>query len=1030
MAQEPDSHSETSPENAELFQLIVENIEDYAILMMDLQGIVTSWNSGIKKLLGYNENEIVGQSISIIFTTEDADNGAPQNEIENAAKRGLIEQKRWYQRKDKSLFWASGKVLPLKTSNGELRGYIKIIRNDTAQKIAEDDLKELLASVTDSFFRLDDELRYTFVNQATTDMFGIAKEELLGKKLEDIFPDVPGSIFHTELAHALKEQETRIFENYYAPLDRWFESRIYPSRNGLSVFTKEITARNNAENSLRESEEKYRILFDSIDEGFCIIEMIFDENGKAVDYTFIDLNSSFEKHSGLVNAKGKRLREFVPDYEDFWFETYGRVAITGEAVRFDNYSEAFDRWWDVYAFRVGEPTSCRIAVLFNDITERKRAEIAMREAEERYRALIDSTATTVWHANPEGGLTFVGERWTEVSGQTIEEILKWGWLEALHPDDREPTIEKWKTSLANKTLYSTEFRIMTPAGEYLWFNVNAVPILEANGNVREWIGSNSDITARKHAEEERAESIRQLEIERSRLAYIFENAPAFVAVLRGSDHIFEMTNPAYLQLIGHRNVVGKTVREALPELVEQGYFEMLDDVFQSSEPFIGREMPVELQYAPNRLLEKRFVDFVFQPIFDLSGKSTGIFVHGIDITEQVEARNQAENANRLKDEFLATLSHELRTPLNAILGWSQVLQNPNLGNNEKAKAIKIIERNARSQTQLIDDILDVSRIITGKLRLNIQAVDLPNVISSAIEAIRPAAEAKDIRLQVLLDTQSAPLSGDPDRLQQVVWNLLSNAVKFTPKGGRVQLRLERVNSHIEIIVSDTGKGIEAEFLPHVFDRFRQSDGSMTRRHGGLGLGLAIVRQIVELHGGNVSAESGGKDQGATFAVHLPLLPIRREPKSDSPRFHPTAETQSKQHFTAELNGVKVLLIDDEADSREMLGVILKSCGAEIVEASSAAEALNVIKHQSFNLIISDIGMPDEDGFSLITKIRNLSVEAGGNTPAIALTAYARSEDRIQAINCGFQIHIAKPVEAAELIAVAANLAGRMKNQIH
>jgi CheY-like chemotaxis protein/anti-sigma regulatory factor (Ser/Thr protein kinase) len=298
---------------------------------------------------------------------------------------------------------------------------------------------------------------------------------------------------------------------------------------------------------------------------------------------------------------------------------------------------------------------------------------------------------------------------------------------------------------------------------------------------------------------------------------------------------------------------------------------------------------------------------------------------------------------------------------------------------------------------------------------------------AAVDAARPAAEAKHIRLQTLLDPQATQISGDPDRLQQVVWNLLSNAIKFTPKDGRVQVRLERVNSHVEIVVSDTGIGIEPEFLPFVFERFRQSDGSMTRRHGGLGLGLAIVRQLVELHGGTVSVESKGEGHGSTFIVSLPLLPVRLEPEKDLPRVHPTAQNGSMVSCPPELSGLRILLVDDEADSRELLNFVLESCEAQVSTAGSAAEALELIKREKFHVIVSDIGMPEEDGYSLVRKIRALSNEQGGNTPAIALTAYARAEDRVQALRSGFQMHIAKPVESAELTAAVANLAGRMRN---
>ena len=384
---------------------------------------------------------------------------------------------------------------------------------------------------------------------------------------------------------------------------------------------------------------------------------------------------------------------------------------------------------------------------------------------------------------------------------------------------------------------------------------------------------------------------------------------------------------------------------------------------------------------------------------------------------------EAEAANRTKDEFLATMSHELRTPMTAILGWSQLLRSDKLNEADRPRALEVIERNARAQVKLIDDLLDVSRIITGKLRLDVRMVNLAAVVEAAVDALRPTAEAKAIRLQVLLDPLAGPVSGDTDRLQQVVWNLLSNAIKFTPKGGRVQVRLERINSHVEVTVSDSGNGINAEFLPHVFERFRQADGRTTRAHGGLGLGLAIVRQLVELHGGTVHVESGGEGQGATFIVGLPLMVMRRE--MDTPeRRHPTSGGERAVDCPPALAGLQVLVVDDEADTRELLRAVLEQCGSEVRTAGSAAEALALIAESKPDVLVSDIGMPEEDGYELIGKVRGLEAGLNERVPAIALTAYARLEDRIRALNAGFQVHVPKPIEPAELIAVVASLTGR------
>ena len=1598
------NNSQGDFQSGELLSLIAEHIKDYAVVLTDVEGRVTNWNAGLESLLGYSESEIAGQLVSLVYTPEDTAVNLLKKELEAARLNGSTENKRWIQHKNGFRLWINCKIIPLKNDDGSLRGFAKLMRDETSQKLTEENLEKVLSGITDSFYRFDRNFRYVYVNRATTEMFDMAEDKFLGRTLWELFPDVNKNIFHSEVQRALKEQETIVFENYYEPLDRWFENRVYPAADGLSVFTTEITERKKIESALKQSEEKYRTLFDSIDSGFCVIELIFSDEGKVYNYTYLEINPSFEKQSGLQNAVGKTIRDFAPDHEDFWFETYTQVSVTGEPVRFEHFSAELDSWFEVYAFRLGETQTNRLAIIFNNVTtrklaeeeikklnersrnilesindaffaldndwnftylnnqaevllkrtreelidkniwdefvaavgttfytqyhkalseqttvtfeefyppletwfevraypsanglsvyfhniaERRAAEKSLVEAEARYRALIEATSTTVWHASPEGALSFVGEKWTEVSGQTVEEILKWGWLEAIHPDDRERTIEVWQTALANKSLYETEFRVLTVTGEYRWFAVNAVPIFNTDGSVREWVGLNTDINERKNSEMLLRESERQFStladvvpqlvwmaeadgfifwynrnwyeytgttpkdmegwgwqsvhnpeilptvmegwtgsLERGEMfemefplksangkfrwfltrvnplkdadgkiirwfgtntdidaqrrlddrnrfiitvdeavrpletpqeitltlarmlgEYLGVDRCAYAEVEEDEDHFSipgDYTRGDTISIVGNYSMadfgadVLRLMRENKPYIVndvntdpqvteadlaayrqttieavicvplhkngkfnacmavhqrvprewtaeevelvqffanrfwesierarinnnlresEKRFRNMADnapvmvwvteadgsctylsqswyeftgqtpetalgfgwveaihpdnqqlthdtfltanenrDVFRieyrlrrkdgtfawaidSAQPrfsengdflgYVGSVFDItERKKDEEALLERtklatlygdignalvktenlenllkrcteiivEYLDVAFARIWTLdeTGKtlelcaSAGIYTHlngahsrvpvgqfkigkiaeerkphltndvandprvsdlqwakrenmqafagypliiedrivgvigmfsrnkisnltleamesvangianGIDrkqieekrrqlLSSEQEARQTAENANRLKDEFLATLSHELRTPLNAILGWSQMVQSRDLSESQMQKAFQTIERSARSQNQLIDDLLDVSRIITGKLRLDVRAVELSNVITAAVDAVRPAAEAKSIRLQTLIDPQAGPISGDPDRLQQVVWNLLSNAVKFTPKEGRVQVRLERVNSHIEIVISDTGKGIEAEFLPYVFDRFRQSDGSMTRRHGGLGLGLAIVRQLVELHGGTVNVTSAGENQGSTFTVFLPLLPVRSEPTGDEPRVHPARNDNAEftEKHGRELLGLCILLVEDEADSRDLLSVVLTSSGAEVATANSAAEALEKLKREKFDVIISDIGMPEEDGFSLISKIRSLQNKQNSNTPAIALTAYARAEDRIKALRCGFQLHIAKPVESTELIAAVANLAGRI-----
>jgi signal transduction histidine kinase/CheY-like chemotaxis protein len=394
------------------------------------------------------------------------------------------------------------------------------------------------------------------------------------------------------------------------------------------------------------------------------------------------------------------------------------------------------------------------------------------------------------------------------------------------------------------------------------------------------------------------------------------------------------------------------------------------------------------------------------------------------LVREREAREQAEIASRAKDEFLGTLSHELRTPLNAIFGWTRMLSTGGLNDETFSRAIETIERNAKLQARLIDDMLDVSRIISGKLRLDAQPVDLTSVINAAVDTSRPAADAKDIRVQVVLDFGAGCVLGDPVRLQQVIWNLLSNAIKFTPKQGRVQIQLERINSHVEITVSDTGPGIDEEFLPHVFERFRQADSSITRKHGGLGLGLAIVRHLVELHGGSVEASNRVDLPGAMFVVNLPVMVVRAPigaPAPEPQRVHTNVSGRVPFDCPPELHGVKVLAVDDEADARHLLTTVLERCGAEVRTCSSAAEAFEILKGYDPDVLISDIGMPDATGYDLIKKVRSGEAGRSGRIPAVALTAYARVEDRLQALTAGYNMHVPKPVEPAELAVVIASL---------
>ncbi len=520
---------------------------------------------------------------------------------------------------------------------------------------------------------------------------------------------------------------------------------------------------------------------------------------------------------------------------------------------------------------------------------------------------------------------------------------------------------------------------------------------------------------------------RSVELEGRFRAIITSSDDAIIS--KDLDGIVQSWNPAAERMFGYSaaEMIGKSITVLFPA-------DRLDEEPKILEQ-IRRGQRVDHFETVRLCKDGRSLDVsvTISPIKDPTGRIIGVSKVARDITSikrilrdredlllrETAARAEAERISRMKDEFLANLSHELRTPLSAILGWAQLLGMKDACSPEEfEQGIETIERNARAQAQLIDELLDMSRVISGKLRLDIQSVDVQSVISEAIESIRPAAEGKGIRLIKVLDPKAATINGDPNRLQQVLWNLLTNAVKFTPKGGKVQVLLRRVNSHIEISVTDSGQGISADFLPHLFARFSQADTSTSRGHGGLGIGLALVKSLVEMHGGTVKASSAGPDQGATFVVALPLKAVHIE---DVESGLTPAPIPAKVEPMPDLSGFHVLVIDDELDARLLIQHVLSKRGATVATAASAGEGLAALKRIRPDMVLSDIGMPGEDGYEFLAQLRRLPEAEGGNTPAVALTAFARSEDRRRALLAGFQMHLPKPVEPAELLAVASNL---------
>ncbi|MEH2265935.1 ATP-binding protein [Nostoc sp.] len=638
-------------------------------------------------------------------------------------------------------------------------------------EVAKAHLETVLAGIQDQFYVLDREWRYTFVNDRLADVVGIQKKDLLGRSLWEVFPDLVKTEFYTQLHRAIAQQTVVRFEYFHAPWQRWFENRLYPFGEGISIFVTEIS-------------------------------------------------------------------------------------------------------------------------------DRKQAEKALRESEEQFRNMADNAPFMVWVTDIASYCTYLSKSWYDFTGQTEEMGLGFGWLNAVHPEDYDEAKNIFLEANSYCSAFRMEYRLRRKDGVYRWTIDAANPWFGVDGQFKGYIGSVIDITERKAAEAER-----------------------------------------------------------------------------------------------DRLL----------------------------LLEQA-ARTEAERANRIKDEFLAVLSHELRSPLNPILGWARLLQTREFHQAEIKKAIATIERNAKLQAQLIEDLLDVSRILQGKLNLNMFPVNLALVIEAGLETVRLAAEAKDIQIKTMLDASLAHVLGDSGRLQQVIWNLLSNAVKFTPEGGKIAIRLECIDTQAQITVSDTGKGINPEFIPYVFEYFRQADSTTTRRFGGLGLGLAIVRHLIELHGGTIWAESLGEGQGAIFTVRLPLIKKELAPKEqiDIDRLNDSSTTEI-------LTGIEILVVDDDDDTREFHSFVLEQEGARVIAVVSAKEALQVLAESEPDILLSDIGMPETDGYMLIRQVRALQAKQAKQIPAIALTAYAGEINQQQALESGFQKHLSKPVEPEELVNAIATLIGRNGN---
>ncbi|MBE9101145.1 PAS domain S-box protein [Vacuolonema iberomarrocanum] len=1122
---------------------------------------------------------------------------------------------------------------------------------------------------------LDRNLRFVRINERLAEINGLPSDAHLGRTLGEILPTLADAVEHLMRA-ALETGEPvlRIETQGETPaqpgvIRTWLQS-FYPLKSdgqvvGINMVCEEITYRKQAEDALRQSEERYRTLFTSMNEGFCVIELIFDEQNTPIDYRFLENNPAFKQQTGFHYAEGFTVRELFPNLNEHCLEQYSEVARTGKSLRFEIYSHVIGQWFDVSAFSIGQPDSNKIAILFKDITHRKAIESNLRDRQERldlatraaglgvfewnlqtesviwenqtmfdifnrtkaegpisyeeffnsvihpgdrewfeqclqealapdklfhaicrvrsprsgsgnpwrwveysgrferipncapqrlvgvarditdrivaqeelrsrelqFHTLADNISQCAWMTDKDGCVFWYNQRWLDFTGTTFEEMQKDGWSRVCHPDHIDRVLEKFQQCIEAGETWEDTFPLRKHDDTYRWFLSRAIPIHDDQDHIFCWFGTNTDITVLRQTELALRQASERLNIalktvpitlfnQNLDLRYTWVYNPAFddgendivgcwdvdlftpesaehltrlkrqvietgvmtreeVKVCRLNGHCADYdlaidplrdengtirgitcaavdisdrkrtaaalaANEARLRGFVESNVVGIVAGDVYGN-IHQANDEFLKLLGYTREDFQNGSlrwldmMPPEWSQMDAAAVaearergactpyEKEYIrkDGSRVPVlvgYSLVGEDrVELVAFVLDLTHvkqaeaqlerllqrEQDARTEAEHANRVKDEFLAVLSHELRTPLNPILGWSKLLQTRKLDPEKTAQALAAIERNAKLQTQLIDDLLDVARILRGKLKLEPVPVNLAEVIVAGIDTVKHAAIAKSIQLRFSPDHAAPPIvvSGDAGRLQQVVWNLLSNAIKFTPNNGRVDIGLAQNANQAQITVTDTGKGISPDFLPYLFESFRQEDISITRQFGGLGLGLAIVRYLVEAHGGTIEASSPGEDLGATFVVSLPLLD--EGPEEENLSTHPDQ--------TVHLDGLQILVVDDDVDTCELLNVVLSQYGASVDVVCSVNDAIAKLEIRTFDLLISDISMPGTDGYALIQHVRQLPLVAAREIPAIALTACLREEDRDHALNSGFQEHMPKPLDIEQLL---------------
>jgi len=955
---------------------------------------------------------------------------------------------------------------------------------------AAERMENMLESLTDGFCAVDRDWRITYINGRALQMaapLNKSRDSLVGRRLWDEFEDLHGTSVAADCLRAMEQRITVNKEFFYRRLQCWLDMRVYPSPDGLTLYFQDITARKLDQQALIDNNNRLQLAIaagrlgdwrwdaasDRVTFGARAAEILGLPPGVALEWPLLRARLAQDDRPRVRRAvleafsQGKDL-----DLECHLLPLAGAAHCVALVGRPD------------YASPAQGGGVLGMTGMAQDISARREADDHLRQSEEELRALANTIPQLAWMADPSGAIVWFNQRWYEYTGITPSESTGWGWKAVYDPAVLPAVLEHWNESVRTGTPFEMEFPIRGADGNFRWFLTRVEAVHDRDGRVVRWFGTNTDVDQVKRAEQALREESHVLELLNSTgsilastrdlrsLMQAATDAAAGVCGARfgaffhygeqGAGTLFSLYTLSGATSAEFQDVAAPGASALFGPGLRAAGLVRIGDIgadpqhagkapqfgLPAGHPPVRSYLSVPVMARSGELLGTMFFGHPEPDVFTerseriVSGiaAQAAIAVDNIRLVEAAsraaeerkvllenerEARAEAERTSQMKDEFLATLSHELRTPLSAILGWSQVLRRGSRDGADLQRGLSTIERNARAQAQLIEDLLDMSRITSGKVLLDMQTVTPASFIDAAIETVRPAADAKSIRIERHYGATPA-VAGDPGRLQQVIWNLLSNAIKFTPRDGLVSIEVGQRDEQLAITIRDNGAGIGPEFITHVFERFRQADASMTRSHGGLGLGLSIVKHLVEQHGGTVRAESAGVGQGASFTIELPVAktPPRATQsaraqmilQSAPPPAGDAVDGQAAEAAVRDMRGISVLVVDDDRDARELIARILADCQASVRLAASAREAYDLLRAEPPDLLISDLGMPEVDGLELLSWVRALPREAGGQVAAIALTAFARSEDRLKALEAGFSAHVSKPVEQTELMA--------------